>query len=88
MNKINTTQVTDIKTETKQSYQYYCLDFVSNEELFADCQCGMMLVDDTLENCLFYSEYDLSNIDRLCFADSIIFLKMVSARSIHFNNDA
>ena len=68
-------------------YQYDYLDFVSNEELFADCQCDMMLVDDTLGNCLFYSEYDLSNLDRLCFACSINFLKMVSARFIHFKND-
>ena len=68
-------------------YQYDYLDFVSNEELFADCQCDMMLVDDTLGNCLFYSEYDLSNFDRLCFACSINFLKMVSAPFIHFKND-
>ena len=68
-------------------YQYDYLDFVSNEELFADCQCDMMLVDDTLGNCLFYSEYGLSNFDRLCFACSINFLKMVSAPFIHFKND-
>ena len=60
------------------------LDFVSNEELFADCQCDMMLADDSLGNCLFYSEYDLSNMDRLCFACSISFLKMVSVRFINF----
>ena len=36
------------------------LDFVSNEELFAECQCDMILVDDTFGSCLFYSEYDLS----------------------------
>ena len=68
-------------------YQYDYLDFVSNEELFADCQCDVMLVDDTLDNCLFYSEYDLSNINRLCFACSINFLKMVSVRFISFKND-
>ena len=63
------------------------LDFVSDEVLFADCQCDMMLVDDTLGNCLYYSEYDLSNMERLCFACSINFLKMVSARFINFKND-
>ena len=69
-------------------YQYNYLDFVSNEELFANCQCDMMLVDDTLANCLFYSEYDLSNINRLCFVCSINFLKMVSARFVNFKNDS
>ena len=67
-------------------YQCNYLDFVSDEVLFADCQCDM-LVDDTLGNCLHYSEYDLSNIERLCFACSINFLKMVSARFINFKND-
>ena len=47
-------------------YQCDYLDFVSNEELFADCYCDMMLVDDTLDNYLYYSEYDLSNMERLC----------------------
>ena len=65
-------------------YHRHYLDFVSNQELFGDCQCDMMLVDDTLGNCLFYSEYDLSNMDRLCFACSINFLKMVSVRFINF----
>ena len=68
-------------------YQCDYLDFVSNEELFADCQCDMMLVDDTLGNCLFYSEYDLSNINRLCFACSINLLKRVSVQFISFKND-
>ena len=35
------------------------LDFVSNEELFADCQCDIMLVNDTLGCCSFYLKYDL-----------------------------
>ena len=68
-------------------YQCDYLDFVSNEELFADCQCDMMLVDNTLGNCSFYSEYDLSNMERLCFACSIDFLKRVSVRLISFKND-
>ena len=68
-------------------YQCDYLDFVSNEEIFADCQCDMMLVDNTLGNCSFYSEYDLSNMERLCFACSIDFLKMVSVRLISFKND-
>ena len=34
-------------------YQCDYLDFVSDEVLFADCQCDMMLVDDTLGNCLY-----------------------------------
>ena len=67
-------------------YQCDYLDFVSDEVLFADSQCDM-LVDVTLGNCLHYSEYDLSNIERLCFACSINFLKMVSARFINFKND-
>ena len=37
-------------------YQCHYLDFVSDEVLFADCQCDMMLVDDNLGNCLYYSE--------------------------------
>ena len=68
-------------------YQCDYLDFVLNEELFVDCQCNMMLVDDNLGNCLFYSEYDLSNMDRLHFACSTNFLKMVSASFINFKND-
>ena len=68
-------------------YQRDFLDFVLNEEIFADCQCNMMLVDDTLGNCLFYSEYDLSNMDRLRFACSTNCLKMVSAPFINFKND-
>ena len=68
-------------------YQCDYLDFVSNEELFADCQCDMILVDDTFGSCLFYSEYDLSNMERLCFVCSINFLKMVSVRFISFKND-
>ena len=69
-------------------YQCDYLDFVSEELLFADCQCDMMLVDDTLGNCLYYSEYDLSNMERFCFACLINFLKMVSAQCINFKNDA
>ena len=54
-------------------YQCNYLDFVSDELLFADYQCDMMLVDDTLDNCLYYSEYDLSNMKKLSFACSIKF---------------
>ena len=68
-------------------YQCDYLDFASDEVRFADCQCDMMLVDDTLGNCLYSSENDLSNMERLCFACSINFLKMVSARFINFKND-
>ena len=64
-------------------YQCDYLDFVSHEELFADYQCDMMLVDDTLGNWLFYSECDLSNMNRLCFACSINFFKMFSVRFIN-----
>ena len=68
-------------------YQCDYLDFVLNEELFADCHSNMVLVDDTLGNCLFFSEYGLSNMDRLRFACSTNFLKMVSAPFINFKND-
>ena len=68
-------------------YQYDYLDFVSNEEHFADCQGDMMLVDDTLGNCLFYLQHDLSNINRLHFACLINLLKRVSVQFISFKND-